>query len=187
MRSLALVAAGALCLSLTACVSVPATKYQPGIDNSSLLLQHQLKMDVGTFTAAAGVENHSLSMRGSQLKGGTDGTYAAYLREALITELQTAQGYVIGDHLSLEGQLTANELNAGAVKTGTAQVGARFVLKRGDTVVYDKVLIAEHQWESSFIGAIAIPAAMDNYGTTVQKLIGKLLVDPEFVSAARAG
>jgi hypothetical protein len=184
MRRISLILTSVACLLLSACVSAPAPKYQPGIDNSSLLLQQRLKMDVGTFTAAQDVENRSLGLRGSQLKGGSDGTYATYLREALVTELETAQGFVPGSDLQLEGQLTANELNA-SIKEGTAKVGARFVLKRQGQVVYDKALVAEHGWESSFVGAIAIPAAMDNYGTTVQKLIGKLLADPEFIAATR--
>lgn len=176
----------ALCLSLAACVSAPAPKYQPSIDNTSLLMQRALEMDVGAFTAATGVENESLNVRGSRLRGGSDGTYATYLREALVTELQTSGGYAQGHGLRLEGELTANDLSAG-IDMGKAKVGARFVLRHDDRVVFDKELVSEHQWESSFIGAIAIPAAMDSYGAAVQKLIGKLLADPEFVAATSPG
>lgn len=175
----------ASCLVLSACISTPAPKYQPGIENTSRLIDSKLKMTVGPFTAAQDVENDSLGMRGSQLKGGSDGTYATYLREALIAELQASGGLIENGHLVLSGQLTDNRLNAGNIKTGTANVGARFVLQSGSQTLYDKTLAADHQWDSSFIGAIAIPAAIDNYATAVQKLINKLLSDPEFISAAK--
>lgn len=35
------------------------------------------------------------------------------------------------------------------------------------------------------MGRVAVPAAMENYVATLQKLIGVLLVDPEFVEATR--
>jgi hypothetical protein len=32
---------------------------------------------------------------------------------------------------------------------------------------------------------VAIPAAIDNYSTTVQKLLGELLSDPDFIASLR--
>lgn len=170
-------------LTLAGCVSAPAPKYQPSVDNSALMLKHRPIVDVGPFTAAAGVQNRALSMRGSKLQGGADGTYSTYLRDALIAELQVAGGYVPGSNLRIEGELTHNRLDVSGIKVGKAEVGARFIMRRGDHVVYDRTLQIEHTWESSFIGALAIQAGIDNYGTTVQKLIGTLLADPEFISA----
>ncbi|AWV07584.1 hypothetical protein C9I47_1895 [Lysobacter maris] len=140
-------------------------------------------MDVAAFTAAKDVENRSLNVRGSHLHGGSDGTYATYLREALIAELVASGGYSADNELKLGGELVANDLSAG-IGTGNAKVGARFVLTRGGQTVFDKTLVSEHQWESSFIGAVAIPAAMDSYGAAVQKLIRELLTDPDFIEAS---
>ncbi|MGX9720213.1 hypothetical protein [Stenotrophomonas acidaminiphila] len=172
-------------LMATACVSTPVPKYQPSVENSSLILQARPVMDVGAFTASDGVQNRKLSMRGSSLQGGSDGTYATYLRDALIAELQISGGYVPGHDLRMDGQLVRNALNVAGVKTGSAEVGARFVLRRQGQIVYDKTLQSRHEWKSSFIGAIAIQAGIDNYGTTVQKLIGQLLADPEFIAATK--
>ena len=52
-------------------------------------------------------------------------------------------------------------------------------------VVYDKTHNVVHEWESSFIGALAIPAAMQGYAAAVQKLTGQLFADPAFVQATR--
>lgn len=170
-------------LSLAACVSMPPPSYQPGISNTELLLQKRsAKLAVDRFDAAPSVNNKRLNVRGSQLTGGSDGTFGTYLQEALITELKAAGKYDASGPLHISGTLLENRLDS-AVKRGTAEVAARFVVKRGEVVVYDKSLQAQHDWESSFIGALAIPAAMDNYAGAVQKLVGMLFSDPEFAKA----
>ncbi len=179
------VALALMTLLLAACVSPPAPKYQPGIANTELLMKAPAKLAVGHFTATPGVSNHSLGIRGSQLNGGSDGTFSTYLQDAVTTELQTSGRYDPASPLQLSGVLTRNELSTG-VKTGTATVGAEFSLKRNSEIYFDKTLVAEHEWESSFIGAIAIPAAISNYPTAVQKLLGVLFADPEFVAALQS-
>ena len=174
-----------LTMALAACVSPPAPKYQPAIANTELLMKAPAKLAVGDFTAAAGVNNRSLSIRGSTLNGGSDGTFSTYLKDAMVTELQTSGRYDAASTLQVSGVLTHNELNSG-VKTGSATVGAEFALTRNHELCFKKTLTAEHQWESSFLGAVAIPAAISNYPTAVQKLLGMLYTDPEFVAALQS-
>lgn len=172
-------------LALEACVSPPAPQYQPAIDNTNVLIRQSPKLGVGKFSAAAGVSNHSLAVRGSQLTGGSDGTFSTYLHDAMVVELQTSGRYDAASQLQISGVLTRNELSSG-VGTGTATVGAEFALTRNNEVCFKKTLVAEHKWDSSFIGAVAIPAAFGNYPTTVQKLLGELFADPDFITAVRA-
>ncbi len=175
-----------LTLALVACVSPPAPKYQPAISNTELLLKGQGKLAVGDFVAAKGVSNQSLAVRASELKGGgSDGTFSGYLQDAMRTELQTSARYDVTSDLRISGVVTRNELSAG-VGTGTATLGAEFVLTRNRQVCFKKTLVAEHQWGSSFIGAVAIPAAFNNYPTAVQKLLGELFADPDFIAAAQS-
>ena len=173
------------CLLATGCVSMPAPAYQPGISNTEVLLRGKGNLAVEPFGAAKGVNNKSLSVRGSSLQGGSDGTFSTYLQEALVAELKTAGRYSAGSDTKVSGTLVKNKLDGGGVKTGTAVVGAHFVVTRSGSHVYDKTLEAEHTWDSSFIGAIAIPAAMENYAAAVQKLIGKLSSDVEFINATQ--
>lgn len=178
---LLVVAAGALLLA--ACITAPPPRYQPGIDNTQALLQGgHGPIAVGRFDAAPGVEDNKLNVRGSTLTGGSDGTFATYLKEALVTELKTAGRNDDKAAAVVSGTLTDNKLDA-AVKTGTADVAARFVVTRHGTAVYDKTLAAHQEWDSSFMGAVAIPAAMRNYAAAVQKLLGKLFGDPDFEKA----
>jgi hypothetical protein len=171
-------------LTLSGCIVTPAPTYQPAIDNTTALAKQMRPLGVDAFSAASRVENKTLVIRGSQLHGGTDGTYATYLRDAVITELKTANDYADSGKTRLSGVLTRNEL-ATNIGTGKCTVGAEFSLSRDGKVLFKKTLLAEHEWESSFVGAIAIPAAINNYSTTVQQLLGKLFSDPDFNAAVQ--
>lgn len=165
---------------LAGCVSMPAMTYQPGIDNTERLLADRHPLDVGSFAAAPGVENRHLGMRGSQLQGGADGTFSTYLKDALVRELQEAGRFRAGGATVVSGTLVENRLNAASSAQGTARLGAEFVVTRRGERVYARTFHVENRWEASFMGAIAIPAAMQGYSATVQKLLGELFADPEF-------
>jgi hypothetical protein len=61
------------------------------------------------------------------------------------------------------------------------------MVDRSGQVVFDKMLSATQQWDSSFIGAIAVPMAVQNYAGAVQKLVGVLLADSDFQHATSKG
>lgn len=173
-------------LVATGCANTPPPKYQPAVSNTEVLIKEPSKIAVGQFTATAGIENHQLSMRGANaLKGGgADGTFSGYLHDAAISELQTAGRYDPHSDIVLTGILTRNELSTG-MSTGTATIGAQFVLTRDGRMCFKKSFVAVSNWPSSFVGAIAIPNAISNYPTAYQKLLGDLFADSEFISALR--
>jgi hypothetical protein len=169
---------------LVGCASMPPPTYQSSVDTTQVLLEHrEARLAVGSFTALAGVPNAGLSVRGSQLSaGGNESTFSDYLRNALITELKTAGRFDQQSQMRIEGILANNKLDAGAA-TGSATIAARFVVTRANVNVYDKTLTVTHMWDSSFMGAIAIPSAVQNYAGAIQKLVFKLVTDPDFVQA----
>lgn len=181
-----LIAVLAISFMLVACISTPAPTYQPSVANLQSLRGSATMIGVDDFTAADGVKDRSFGLRGSSMTGaGVDGAFSTYLQEALQAELRNAGRLDDAAALRLSGVLTANRLNADGISTGNGAVAARFVLTRDGRVVYDKGFTAEHEWESSFIGAIAIPAAVQAYPAIVQKLIGQLFSDPAFIEATR--
>lgn len=183
----ALAAALLSLLWLSGCVHVPAPTYAPGNDNLMALRAHPGgKLAVDGFEAAPDVPNKKLGLRGNGMSGGgDDGTYTSYLQQALEAELRNAGRLDDGSSTRISGVLLANQLDASGARTGKASIRARFVVTRDGVVAFDKPLQADHEWESSFVGMIAVPAAMENYVATLQKLIGMLLVDPGFVEASR--
>lgn len=172
--------------ALAACVSVPAPAYQPSVANLQALRASEASIGVDDFSADAGVNDRRLGIRADAIVGaGTDKAFSTYLQQALETELRNAGRLDAASGLRLSGNLTVNRLDANDISVGRASVGARFVLTRDGRVVYDKVQVVEHTWESSFLGAIANPAAMQGYAATVQKLTGQLFADPAFIEASR--
>lgn len=172
-----------LALGLAACAHTPAPAYQPAVANTESLQSARTGIRVGLFDAAPGAENERLRARAVSLTGGSDGLYTTYLRDAVSTELETAGRLDPSSTTVIEGTLVRNELNAGGASSADAVIAARFLVKRGDVAVYNETLTAEHEWDSSFIGMIAVPAALQNYVATVQKLLGKLFSDPSFKQA----
>lgn len=179
-------AALAMVLALAACVNTPAPAYQPGIANLQALRAGTTLIGVDDFAADAGVNDSRFGIRASSMTGGgVDGAFSSYLQHALEIELRNAGRLDAAAGLRLSGTLTANRLDSAGSSVGHAWISARFVLTRDGRVVYDKVHNVDHEWEASFLGAIAIPAAMQGYSATVQKLAGRLFADPAFIEATR--
>lgn len=177
-----------MALAAAGCADVPAPKYQPAIGNTEVLLKEPAKLAVGAFTAVSGVSNQELPIRGLNVlkAGGADGTFSGYLHDALVAELSTAGRYDPHSGLVLTGVLIRNYLNT-TLPQASATVGARFTLSRDGRECYDKTLVARSQWPSLFLGALAIPAAINNYPSAYQKLLAKLFTDPQFEGALTAG
>jgi hypothetical protein len=69
--------------------------------------------------------------------------------------------------------------------TASGYIEARFVVKKDGQVTFDKTKRGSASWESSFVGAIAIPAAQSSYPLIVQDLLAKLYGDTDFQTALK--
>ncbi|MDR0250969.1 MAG: hypothetical protein LBI35_06645 [Burkholderiales bacterium] len=140
---------------------------------------------VGSFKLASGKDSTMDTtlggLRGNKLEP-AKGNWSQLLKDTLITELTAAGLYEPTSHFVIEGQLTDSKVDA-AIVTGTARLAARFTVMNNGQVAYDKELVADASWESSFLGAIAIPMAMDQYGALYKKLVASLIDDPDFQRA----
>jgi len=185
--SLRVAAVALIALSLGAC-SFVAPKYNASPDNVNRLRDAGLnKIKVGDFTADPQAKNNvnKLTIRGSSYDSPYDKSFSAYLKESLRQELEDARLLDAGAETEVSGVLLRNELDGSGFSTGTADIEARFLVKRSGTVRYEKVKSAHHQWESSFVGAVAIPAAAENYPSVVQKLLSALFGDADFIAALK--
>ncbi len=97
----------------------------------------------------------------------------------LIVELKAAGLYDEKSQIEIKAQLTNSQVNAG-IKVGTAKLAAIFTVDKADIQVFEKRLSVETQWESSFVGVIAVPEAINQYTSLYNKLVGKLFDDKEF-------
>ena len=186
-RFLTLGAGLALALQLTGCANVKMSQPKPTLTTTAALRSAPLApANVGKFqldpSRSAG-EDQSISLRGgNSVASPIDGSFAQYLRESVRVELEAAGLFDPGSQNVITGTLTQTEADA-AIGTGKAKLGARFVVTRGGQVRYDNQLVVDDSWESSFVGATAIPLAAAHYEGLYRQLAAKLLGDPAFRTA----
>lgn len=171
-------------LLMSAC-SLPAPKYQPSASNSNILQDVTgKKISVGQFNESKTEVNH-LSLRGGRLVSPYNDSYSQYLASALEEELRLAGVLDGSSDIKVSGMLIDNQLDISSFSIGTASITAKFSVSRQNKLVYEQTLSASHQWDSSFVGAIAIPAGQNNYPVVVQKLFTALFSDKRFQAAVK--
>jgi len=182
-----LAAAAAVTLSMFGCATVkmpvPASA---NADNVTALHNAGLvPAKAAAFTLAPGkpaaMDKTLDGLRGSSVEP-ENGSFAKTLREQLVVDLKAAGLYDDASNAVISGQLTDSMVDA-AIGTGTGRLGAHFTVTRDGMSVYDKTLVVDAKWESSFMGAIALPTAIQQYGALYRTLAGKLFADPDFQKA----
>ena len=165
----------------------PAPQYAPSIDNVELLKKSgAAAAKMGSVTVKADLPGGTaMGMRANSMVSPVGGNFGDYIAASLRQELELAKMFNAQSGVEISGALLHNNIDAGGFLTNAGQIEARFIVKRGDQVRFDKIKRIEHQWESSFAAAVAIPLAMNNYPVMVQKLIGTLVSDPDFVQSLR--
>jgi hypothetical protein len=181
---------GLLCLvtiTLSSGCSMMAPRYSASISNVQQIKDAETqKVKVGTFSSTPGKGNaNPISLRGSSLASPYESSYAKYIAEALRQDLELAGKLAADAQIEISGALQTNDINIPAMSSGTGDLEARFVVKRAGETKYDQVKTIHDTWDSSFVGAVAIPRAQEHYPVMVQKLLAELYADPAFVSALK--
>ncbi len=165
----------------------PAPNYAPSIDNvESLKKSGTEAAKLGTISVNADMPGgKAVSVRGNTMVSPVGAHFGDYVAAALRQELELAKLFNAQSNLEISGVLLRNNIDAGGISTNAGQIEVRFMVKRAGEVRFDKAKRIEQKWESSFAGAVAIPLAMNNYPVMVQKLIGELVNDADFIKALR--
>jgi len=178
--------ASALLVLLSGCAQIPLGAPAPSFDIiEKAKASRTAPVAVGQFQIVPGVSaeiDKGLNVRSNTVFSPIEGSFAQYLRQTAIADLQASGLYDTASPTTLTGLLTVSSLDVPA-DTGQAALGARFVLTRAGKTIYEKELKANASWESSFIGAVAIPAGINQYTSLYHKLVGILLDDPDYRSA----
>lgn len=175
----------AACIALLSGCSTMAPQYQSDFEVINTLKDIPLaKMQVGDFVSAT-PELDKVSIRGGSLVSPFGGSYSLYLQNALAEELKQSSLWDKDAESVVSGELLQNDFDASGINIGTADLSARFRVDKNGTPIYDKVHSVHHQWDSSFLGNVAIPHAINNYPIAVQKLISEFLLDIELLRAVK--
>lgn len=175
-------------LLLAACAIAPMGAPIPSVQNVAKARSAGLPpLALGDFVPAAGRDaamDRSISIRTNMVHSPYGSSFAAYLRESVAADLRAAGLLDPASAIVLAGELTDSRIDV-PVGLASAAVAARFVLTRGGVRMYERELRASESWNASFIGAEAVPMALNHYGALYRKLVTELLEDPAFQAAAR--
>jgi hypothetical protein len=174
-------------VALASGCSMMAPQYSASLTNVQALKDGgDFSAKVGEFSATKDPGNvNPISIRGSSLSSPYGGSYALYLAEAVKQELSLAGKLSSGADVEISGVLQKNDLDGSGFSKGAGVIEARFVVKKSGQVRYDQVKLVNTEWESSFVGAVAIPKAQQEYPVLVQKLLAALYADPAFIKALK--
>jgi len=185
IRIATLSAITATAMMLTGCASLTMTAPKSTMENTVKLRSAGMApVAVGSFksTLADPKADAAINMRGTNGLAAPGGSFAQYLGDSLKAELQSAGLIDPSSKIVISGTVTQSVLNAN-IGTADAKLGARFVVTRSGAVAFDQELVVDSQWESSFMAAVAVPLAANNYEGLYRKLVAKLIDDPAFRSA----
>lgn len=169
----------ALSLLLSAC-SMQAPPYEVSIENVQNIKKAKVKqVKIGTITSTKQLD--IISLRGSSMYSPVNKSYGSYLQKALEDELKLAKLLSAVSSTVITGKMLTNDIDISSFSEGTGEASAKFVVTRDNKVIFDKIISAKHTFESSFMGAIAIPNAQASYVHLVQKLIENLFEDNTFI------
>jgi hypothetical protein len=142
---------------------------------------------VGSFVLAPGkppaMDKSVGGLRGSTISAST-GSYAKQLGDQIAADLRSSGLLSENSRIIISGQLTDSQLDA-AMSTGTGRLAAIFFVDKEGRRVFQKELAIDATWPSSFVGAVALPAAIYEYTSLYKKLSQKLFEDQDFRSAIR--
>lgn len=185
-RHARLLGAFALAILSVGC-AMQAPPYSPLVDHAELLRKTApAGIALGSFSVQAGaVGATGIGLRGNTMSSPVGSDYAAYLADALQRELTLAGKLDPKSRIVVSGVLLKNDISAGGMSTNSGEIEASFAVVADGQERYRRTLRAEASWDSSFIGAVAIPKAQAQYPLLVQKLLGQLFSDAAFAAALR--
>jgi len=125
---------------------------------------------------------NKITLRGTTLAS-QSGTYSKYLEDAIKSDLIDANLFDPNSLLRLSALLLNNDIDVTGFSNGFGTIEVKFSLNRNGSKVFDKTIYEKTSFESSFVGAIAIPKGQNEYPNLVRALLKKLYTDKEFINA----
>jgi len=182
MLPLALVAA----VLGTGCAQLNAGPYSPNYESLDQLRKAQpgkvAVADVKPGDPKAPV--NQITLRGSSM-GTAQGSFANYLRDAVVADMKELTVYDPQAGTRIDVTMLKNDIDVSGLSTGTGVIEIDLSVTRGAEKRLSKRYAANTSFESSFVGAVAIPKGLAEYPVLVRALLAKVYSDPEFVKAVQ--
>jgi hypothetical protein len=164
-----------------------APKYSMSYENISHLRNGKLNnLKVGEVKKDPSAKDNidELTIRASPWKS-PYGSFSAYLKEALLTELSEAKIIKESADLTLSAYILKNDISAPITGKGTGTLEVKYQISKDNKVIYESIKNSTTTWESSFFGAQAIGEAAQNYPKVYQSNLNALFTDFAFINAIK--
>lgn len=164
---------------LTQACAINAPAYSPSYDNVQKLNQidneiQLLAFDVGKAGAAR------ISVRGTSIISPYGSDFSDYLYFAIESELRKSKK--LSDNSNIRLKMIVHEFKVDSTG-GLSELIATVIVSSPKEELYVNRMDYKIDWDSSFIGAIAIPKSAESVKPLVTGFLGKLYSDPKFISA----
>jgi hypothetical protein len=172
---------------LPGCIST-STDASPPDFATLLTLRHGLGKAVatGNFGLASPSVGAAINIRGSTMHPPKGQSFADVLEQAIAAQLRAAGRFDATAPIRITGLLTGSRAGEDLAH-GHATLVADIVVMRGGTRLFARRYDVVTSWDSSFLGAIAIPEAFRQYNALYDQLSRKILSDPDLIAAVNAG
>jgi hypothetical protein len=167
--------------ALMSSCTLMAPNYSPSVKSVQALKSSGASPVALSKASVAKESLNKVSLRGSQLKS-PYGSYSNYIEQALKKELGDAGLLDETSKVVVGTVLTKNDVDA-AMSKGIGNIAAVFSVTKNGSKIFEKEITAHEEWPSSFVGAVAIPNALNAYPAIVNDLIANLFNDKEFLKA----
>lgn len=158
--------------------------YNATIANAQLLKGKGVQeISVGEFETPKAL--NSISLRAHTLKSSVGDSFGDYLALALTEELKLAKVWSGVSDIVVTGQLVENNVDINGFSVGEGIIKVNFIVTKANDIVFEKQITGENEFESSFLGSVAIANGQLSYVELTQNLIHALFADPEFVEAIK--
>jgi hypothetical protein len=171
----------AVVVGLSGCIAAQILPYEASIPNEAKLASLPREARLQVKAPGSDPSNVSTVIRALRVTAPGNGSWSAYLGQALHAELAASGHYDASAALVLDASL--NELK---IADGTGAVTGHFVIRDAQGIRYDKVLHVDARWDSDFFGVIAASNGMNQATAIFQALLQKLFEDPDFIKAVRS-
>ena len=170
-------------LLVTGCISADVDEAPPDF-STMLALRAKLAHPVasGPFTLANPALQHAINIRGSTIHPPKGQSFADVLQQAIDTQLKAAGKLDPAATVHISGVLTDSGASEN-IAHGHAKVGADITVLRNGKPAFTRHYEVVSAWDSSFIGAIAIPDAFIQYNGLYAQLSRKIMADDDLIAA----
>lgn len=186
MKIKTIIAVVATCASIVGCVSYKTPAYSPDYVAVDALKTYKLKKVAVEDVAPKDVEDkvNKITLRGANLVV-ENGTFATYLQNALINDLNEISIYDKNSSTKLNVTILKNDIDVSGFSKGTGEMEIALRIVGVNGVLLEKNYSAITQFDSAFGAIVAVPRGQSEYPKLVQKLLATVYSDQQFINAIK--